>query len=60
MNFWRGFATGAVLGVAAVMLFTDEQKRKEIAAVAQKSVTGTRTGRMLRGVRRTVRDLVDS
>lgn len=59
MNFWRGVATGAFIGVAAVMLFTDDKKRKEITAIARERVAGARANRVLRGVRRTVRDLVE-
>lgn len=60
MSFWRGLAAGALLGVAAVMLVSDEKKRKEIVALTQGPGMGARANRMIRGVRRTVHDLMDS
>lgn len=59
MSFWRGVAAGALLGVAAVMLVSDEKKRKEIMGLTQ-GPAGARANRMIRGMRRTVQDLVES
>ncbi|ACV63083.1 hypothetical protein Dtox_2269 [Desulfofarcimen acetoxidans DSM 771] len=56
-NFWRGLITGSILG-ALLSMMTGSNKRFQNLSFGSKRKNTSRTRRMLKGVTRTVNDLI--
>lgn len=58
INFWRGVITGSIIGAAISMMAAGRrQERKGILGYSPKQVR-SRANRMLRGVSKTVNNLI--
>ncbi len=57
MNFLRGVITGSILGAAVSMMTGSSSRNKGISFVGKRK-SKNQTRRMLRGVTRTVNDLI--
>ena len=56
-NFWRGLITGSILG-AALSMMKGSNNRFESFSFGRKRKNTSRTKRILKGVSRTVNDLI--